>query len=451
MLSAGAGLRAEGPAQGGLPLPEELYPQLKTILTAALTQSPQMLQRNLDIAQAEANKISVTSQQLPNLGGSISYSRSTNAISSVASSKSQADGIYYGFSVGQALFQWGTLRAQTESAKIGVLIAEKNLVEAYRQLALQIRLQYLGLIIKKQSLRNAEHWLGMATVSLALEEEKLRIGTISPGEILPPRMLLEEATLARDRAAADLAQGLRLLARMAGLPMMSAAEVPDQIKPLGQPSLRAFTGPMVGKFMSGDVQKAPQAQIYRHYLEQTDLAYKVAKYRLYPKFSLSGGYSLNNATSVTGDTLTQAAYTSQYISVTGSWTIFDGFSTKASKMSVLVTKRTYQMQYENYLRTATEQAQDLERQLDFSARAMRLADTRRDMQAGSKELAAEEFQRGVIGERAVAISQQSFNQADLSANMARAELIGKWAEFLSALNLDPAIQSLPAKYLRHAK
>jgi outer membrane protein TolC len=449
MVGAGLGLSAANPVPAVLPLPEELFPQLKPILAGALTQSPQMLQRNLDLVQAESTRISTASSLLPSAGGSVSYGRQTAATKGGVPNDS--DGISYSFSLGQPVFHWGTLRAQVQSAKIGVLIAEKNFVEAYRQLALQIRSQYLSLVIKKMGLRNAEYALSMATSALALQEEKLRTGTISPGEILSARFGLEEATLGRDRTLADLQQGLRLFSRMTGQAALKIEDIPEQIKSLGEPSLRSTTMPLVGRFVGGDLKNMPQAQVYQYYLQQSDLAYKVAKYRLYPKIGFGASYLLGSNTNVIGNSVSQSFTTTKSFSIGANWTIFDGFANKGSKMSVLATKRNYEIQYENYLRSASEQATELERQIDFSARALKLAESRRSIQAGSMEFAEAQFKQGTAGEQAVAATRQGLYQADLSANMARAELISRWTEFLSTLNLDPAMQSLPAKYLRHAK
>jgi outer membrane protein TolC len=48
-----------------------------------------------------------------------------------------------------AIFQWGAYKNQARSASLGVKIAERQYADAYRQLAVLIREQYMALIYKK--------------------------------------------------------------------------------------------------------------------------------------------------------------------------------------------------------------------------------------------------------------------------------------------------------------
>src|SRR4051812_5667724 len=63
-------------------LPEDFYPGLKEILQTALKQSPQILSRNLDLVEAEAQRYVAESALWPNLGGNASYSSNTAASAS---------------------------------------------------------------------------------------------------------------------------------------------------------------------------------------------------------------------------------------------------------------------------------------------------------------------------------------------------------------------------------
>lgn len=434
-----------------VPLAEDIFPQLKPILAKALTQSPQMLQRNIDIAQAEATRTIARSSMLPNVGSAVSYSTSTAAVSTNTSVSSQASGIYYSISAGQPIFYWGTLKASLDAAKIGVAIAEKNYAEGYRLLAVNIRQQYIALVIAKVGLRNADFARQLAQSNLEIEEERLKNGRISPGAILPPRLAVEEAELNRDRARAALDQGIQAFCLLTGLESLDPDSLPGQIVLGGLYYDTAFAKPLLDRFLNSEAENTPQAQIYRDYIRQADFNYKINKYRLFPKIGMSAGYSLSNSTSASQGLISQAGVTSQSINVTASWSIFDGFATRGAKRSSLLIKRTYEQQLENYLRTNATQVQNLRNQLEFSARAMKLADTRRDIQNSNLKLVEQDLARGV-GSKINADSARSLAyQADLTAYNARAEFLGRWAEYLSYLDLDPAMQNLPVRYLDHAK
>ena len=93
----------------------------------------------------------------------------------------------------------------------------------------------------------------------------------------------------------------------------------------------------------------------------------------------------------------------------------------------------------------------MERQLNFAARAMKLSDTRRDIQANAVSLVEQDRARGVGSQLTVDSTRAVFYQVELNAIVARADFLARWAEFLSALRLDPALQNLPARFLTHAK
>ncbi|HTL69010.1 MAG TPA: TolC family protein [Lacunisphaera sp.] len=439
------------PSVPPVPLAEDIFPQLKPILAKALTQSPQMLQRNVDIAQAEALKIQTRASLLPSLSSGVSYATSTAAVSSNTNVSSQASGIYYSVSLGQPIFHWGALKAGLDSAKIGVEIAKKNFAEAYRLLAVSIRQQYVGLIIGKVNLRNAEFALTLSRSNLAIEEERLRNGRISPGGILPPRLAVEEAELNRDRARASLDQSIQAFCLLTGLDTLDPALLPDEITLGGLYFDTSFTQSLVKRFLSTEAENTPQAQVYRDYIRQANLTYKINKYRLFPMIGLSASYSLSNSTSASLGLVSQVGVTSQSVYVTASWSIFDGMATRGAKRSSLLTKRTYELTLENYLRSNEVAVQNLRNQLDFAARAMKLADTRRDIQHNSLKLVEQDLARGVGSKVNADAARAVTYQADLTAYAARADFLARWADLLSAIDLDPALQNLPVRYLDHAK
>jgi len=443
------GLRAQ--STNSVPLPEELFPQLQPILIKALSQSTAMLTASSAITQAEASQTIANSMLLPRLETSTFYSSTTSIVALNTDIMSRANGLFYSLALSQPVFQWGTYKAQVDSAKIGVLIAEKNYAEAYRLLALSIRSQFFGLIIKKKVLRNAEFALKLATADLRLEEEKLRNGTSAPGNLIGPQMSVEEARLSRDRVAADLDQARRLFGRLTGAEIMQESFIPDELVLAGQYYSTPFAEPMLAKFAGDGVEHTFQAQIYRDYVRQADLTYKVVKYRLYPKFSLSALYSQQSITNAAQDYVAQVAVNTQTVSLMAVWNIFDGFATKGAKVLALTSKRTYERQLENHLLISLEQARDLERALAFSARAMQLADTRRDLQWSAVELGNQDLARGEGSQRVLEARTQAFYQSELGAFVARADFLTQWATFISSLNRDPALKNLPARFSSHAQ
>ena len=445
-LSLGFGIvggRAQQPVGG---LPEDLIPSLRPIIEEALSQSPQMMTRGLELAQAEANRYFSTAALLPTVSGSVQYAISTSTVSTVRSVSSDSDGLFYGFSLGQPLFQWGALRAQANVAQIAVLVSEKQYAEAYRLLVHSLRVQYLALIARKANLNSLRQRLERAEGVLAVEEDKLANGALSPGGIIAIRMEVTELRLLLEQTGSDLAYSLLLFARLVGRPDFPVESLPDEIpRPV---EMAATADQLLSSFLRQGAEATPQGEIYSLYIKQADLNYHIAKTRLYPKFSLYAGYSLINSTSASLNTISQVGVTSLSYGVVASWTIFDGFSTRGSKLSALATRRTNERQLRTYADSVMDGAQNLHRQLGFSLRGLALAEQRRDLARDMVRNRTEDIELGAGSRVELDAALAAFGAADLAATYARSEYLGRWSEFLSLIGADPALNLLPSRYVR---
>lgn len=448
LASAGA-LFASGPALA--PLPEEVFPQLKDILQTALKQSPTMLQRNIEVMQAEGTYLQNRAGMLPNLSGSVSYTENTSAPTEATSVKSKSDGVFYSVSLNQPLFHWGSLKAQSDAGKIGVLIAEKNYAEGYRTLALSLRSQYMALVVGRMAMRNAEFSLQVAEKALAIDEQRLKSGVIAPGDIIATRLAVNDAMLARDRAQEAFLTAKNQIVRLAGIEAIDESAIPDSV-PREAVNYVPDNGPkLITSFRQGGVELTPAAESLALSVKQADMNYKVQKYRLYPKLSLSASVSQSNSTSATATYVSQVGVLTQMYSVNLSWNIFDGFSTRGGKMSALASKRTYERLLENHVAVATEQARSLERQVAFAYRAMDLANVRRDLTASAVNRAKQDIAIGVGSQNTIDTLTASLNSYELVAASARAEFLNRSAELMSLVGGDPMMTLVSTRHYARAK
>jgi len=436
-------LRAQAPVGG---LPEDFLPGLRPILEQALNQSPQMMMRGLELAQVEANRYYSTAALWPSLSGTVQYSASTSTVSTDQNVSSDTSGLFYGFNFNQPVFQWGALKAQANIASISVKVSEKQYAEAYRMLVHSLRGQYLALIGRKANLATLRHQLGRSEATLAVEEDKLANGALSPGGIISIRMEVTELRLRLDQAVEDFGYACRMFARLAGMADLSAESLPDGVpEPV---AMTATADQLLAAFLRDGAEATPQGEIYSLYIKQADLNYHIAKTRLYPKFSLYAGYSLNNSTSASVNSISQVGVTSFNYGVLASWMIFDGFATRGSKLSALATRRTNERQLRTYADTVMDSAQNLHRQLGFSLRALALAEQRLDLARDAVRNRAEDVKLGAVSPVELDVTQSAANAAELGAIYARSDYFTRWSEFLSLIGADPALNLLPQRYAR---
>ncbi|PTY06616.1 hypothetical protein DB347_11290 [Opitutaceae bacterium EW11] len=452
-LLAGAAFAESNPPMPAA-LPEDLLPDLKRILEAAVKQSPTMLARNLDVAQAEANYIMDRAPMLPSIAGSGSYSKSETRLDTPGSFPTKSDSFSYGLSASQPVFQWGALKYQRDISKLQVAIAAKQYAEVYRTLAVNIRAQYLALIQKKLVLRNTRFAQQMAESNLAIQEARLRDGRISSGDIINPRLAVDEARIYSDRAEADYDQSRRLLALSAGVGEITDEMVPSSIpKPVyAAQTLAAY----FDSFRADDFENTLMAGVYRDTIRQGELRYRVARARLLPKINLSASYNYGNQSNLAQDgtgklTIVQSATTSKYYGVYGYWTLFDGLATRGAKLSALAAKRLAEQNLESYKKTLSEQVRGLEKQIGFSGRLMDLTEIRLALAQDGVKKVAGDVNNGVTPQSTLDSFTQMANKAELDSVVARADFLSRWSDYVSTLGVDPALQNLPARYFRNGK
>ena len=438
-------LRAELPVVEGS-MPEDYLPGLKPLLQAALKQGPQMILSEITMVQAEATQVQQDAQRYPNAGGVVQYSKGKSAVSGSASSGDS--GLLYSFSAGQSLFQWGAMKNQSEIAKIGVLISQKNHAEAYRLFASSLRAQYMALVVKKAGLAGVKFRLKMSEAALEVETQKLKNGAISQGEMVSPTLNLEEARLAVDRAELDYAHSCRLFAHLVGSVEIEDGSIPTEI---AKPVFSAGTSESLLALLRRDNGESTfAAQVAALYVRSADLGYKIARVRLLPKISASAGITQVNSTTASGGSKlppTTTVINSQSMSVVASWSLFDGFATRGARMSSLATKRYYERSLQNQIQLTLDNAENLQRTLVINARALGLTEQRMQLLEATLNRVKEEAQLGNVPQAAVDETASAYYTYKNVLASARAAFLSSWSDFVSLTGADPAMNYLPARYV----
>lgn len=427
-------------------LPEGQLPALKAILQAALTQSPTMVAKNIDLAQAEAGRYLADSALWPNLGGGASYGYSNvRASGDGAGPPSSNSGITYNIGLSQPIFQWGALKARSDIGKLNQQITQRQYADGFRTLAGILRAQYLGLIVKKVSLRNARYQLNLLKAGLEIQEENLKEGNIAEGAIIAPRLAVREAELNYDRSVQDYEYAKRVFFRLAGMTGLPEESIPEDLPKQTFPSGKADA--LLSAFERGGAEDTLQGQQYALAIKRDDLNYKIARTGLYPKFSFTAGYSLNNSQSVANNSASQSFSTTYNYSIGGSWTVFDGFATRGAKLSALANKRASEQQLKRYSEDTLDTAESARRQLEFLARDLDIREVRRLLTQDAVKRLTEEVNEGTIARSELEATTANFYGDDYSAVNARAAYLKQWADFVSLVGTDPALAGIPAGYL----
>jgi outer membrane protein TolC len=299
-------------------------------------------------------------------------------------------------------------------------------------------------------LQNQSYALELAERNYKLDEGKFANGTLAQSAFEGSRLAIEETRLAVARTQSDWQQMKRVFMRLAGLHELSDESIPNTVSRPAWTDGQATR--LAAEFQQADgARQVPAAEVFTYQMRQNDLDYRIAKTRLLPRFDFFAGTSLQNQTNATRSSVSQVATTDQNFGLMANWSIFDGFATRSLKLRALADKRYHAQQLQNYLDGLHEEISLVTEQSNLAARAVALAERRREIAAGGLSYAQEEAKQGRASPLAVAQAQVGFDAAELAALDNRIALYNQWSRLVGLLWVDPILQNLPATYLDHGK
>jgi outer membrane protein TolC len=426
---------AVGMAVEGLVLAENVLPQLEPVLTAAVQQSPSMLNRALDLEIAENNRIQSRAGLLPSLGGYANYMKSRDTRADL-SGRLEVTKVAYNFSITQPVYHWGERRNLLKISEIQASIIQGQYRDGYRALAQILRNDYMRLIVQKLVVKRGAAYADFTKNQLAKEEIRLAQKVIADFQIVPVRLAAEQAQLAYERAQFDLEMAKLSFARLSGLPPLADSEIPDSI-----PSVSYDAGVydrLLAGFLSQKELPAIEAVTMRKQLETGSLSLANQKTRLRPKFSFVLGVSQDEQ-SYTVNVAQKYRVNSVFAGLSANWTIFDGLAAQAAVRNDLARLRQMRTDYKVLNDRLAQQAQTNVRLINFSARNMSITDRSRLSAESNLESTQENFKRGVNSEDDVSLARITVYDAQISAASGRSDFLNRVGDFLGTIMADPVL------------
>jgi outer membrane protein, multidrug efflux system len=445
-------------------MPEDYLPGLMDIVHTALKHGPSMIVQQIQVAQAEAAMLNADSVLYPQLNAGGSYGLASESVGEAGQfgaagshSTGNSTSESYSVSAGMPVFRWGAVWNGIRVQKLALEITKKSYAEAYRGFVLQLRDSYMALVAKKIGVRNAQQNLKISNDNFAQAQENLKNGVISEGSTVAPRLAAEDASLSYDRLVQDYSHSKRVLAQLAGVPDIADDSIPDDLPKVAYAP--AVADAVLAAFLRDGARSTFQAENMEMAIHQDQLNYLISLTRQLPGFSAYYGYSAADTTSIalasttpgqpaSPASIAKVGETSISYGISAGWDIFDGFATTAGIRSAKATKRIAERQFQTYLDTTLEQAQDYRRQLDLSARAMGLAEERYALAGAALRQTTADFKFGTATQAMVDGSNYSVYLAMQSQLSARADFLSHWSSFVSLTNADPALGLLPIQYVR---
>jgi len=418
---------------GALTLPEDVMPQLRPLVETAMRQSPRMIEKNLDLAQSEADHYMARASSLPQIGGYVQYQwqRETRADAGPQGDiSSNNEKFYYNFSLNQGLWHWGALQAARKIARIDRELAVINYAEAYRGLAAEVRASYMGLVLAKIAVSNTTFARRMAEENLARQQARYSANQITYGQIMSEQLRLDEASLAEQRARADLDFALATFRSLSGESQFTEADIPELI---AEVAAAPATASLVASSANQQDDRIAAAE---KDVERAKLGLVGPRYALFPKLGLVAGVSrdeINRDLNAYNKYQTDTWYAGAQIN----WTIFDGFSSRGQRLAGYTRLRRAEQRLAN-LRESLERDQRREEQsVSFTWQAYQNAKMRLRMAREGVDYHKELAQRGEASQEQVDTAISNMNTLFYVAQQTLAAHLSANVQYVSSRGLDP--------------
>lgn len=419
-------------------LPEDVVPQLRPLLEAAMRQSPRILERQLDLAGSRADGYVARSTSWPRAGGYLQYQGQQETRANVYNSTTKTYGdatslnekLYYNFSVTQPVWEWGALAAARRISRIEEDLAQLNYGEAYRSLAGEIRANYLALILAKLAVRNAHNARQRAEETLARDLVRLEEKQVTEGVVGASRMRVDETTLAAKRSQADLEYLIGNFCLLCGISDLAVADIPDQIADIPtEPAL-----PESGAGDDGSVSVPIRAAELE--VQKCKLGLVAPRFALFPKLALVAGVSrdeINRDLDAYKKYQTNTWYGGAQIN----WTIFDGFSAKGRRLAAYTRLRRAELRLANMRATSVRDRSREAQNVAFAWETYSLALRRYKGAIGGYSYTQQLADRGEASQTQVDAALDSMNMQQYAAQQALAAYLNTCVKYVSERGLDP--------------
>ena len=420
-----------------LRLPEMLLPGLQPILASALEASPRVLQGRLAVAVARAGEDVARAGLYPTVSAGAGVDGRQEIRRDLPGTQYSFK-YSYGLGASLPIWHWDAPANRARIGEIQRQLAEQNLAEARRNLVLELRAQYTGLVLLGLDVAQAR-WAGRRRAQqLQRDEARAARGEVPALDLVDLRLAVQEGALATERLVRALGRARGDFAALIGAKVFAAENLPEDSPAV--PDWTAGLRPPERLAPAVGVAALAQAGGER---EAARLGEAVERVRLRPTFDLVAGVTQDEV-NYTANIAAKFGAEIRYLGVRMNWNIFDGGAGRAAATRASAELRQKSLAYDLAAQALQRQLadgwQELElAQLELAARearfaqsAARLAADRPSFEAG--QIAADDWDQRLFDHEQVRLSLVRQRAAQLLRVAEYALLLARGTQPAAALH-----------------
>lgn len=414
------------------PLPEDSFPLLEQVLREAVDHSWRMIEEELQVEEARAEADVRASGRYPSVSGRFRFAGRLEDREDFDRTRS-----FYqpqaGLTVRQPLYHWGALQANSRIGRLRAAMAEGDRAEAYRELAVAIRSEFLRLAVQHQAIDLAEQRLALIQHELAIAKSRFAREEITPDELKDQELEAGEAELELARVRRNREFAMEEFSRLTGYEPAGDEWAPARIPVLDRGRAN----------LPGDPKATPPWQdVSQMRIEQAEEQLAIEATRRRPQLDLVAGVSQDQVAVRDRSDIDRIVY---FAGVELTWNLFDGHETRGRRGAALARKRLEERRHERQEREWTAELDRLEEGVDWAARQLAVSEKRLELAARNLSQGEQDLEQGRISEIELAALRVDHAEREMAATSSRAEYLMAVAEFFSEAGADPAMDYYHAR------
>jgi len=417
-----------------IPLPEDYFSELRTILELSGERAPDLVQLGLNRQIADENLRIAEAAYYPSLSvnGNLGL-RYVQRGGDEEDSEDISGAVTAG--VNRPLFYWGAVMAGIDRGRVDFQNQILDTKEGFQEVLLDLRNNYLDLVINEMRLRNARLQRTIVEQEINQQQSARDAGRLSDERWRLLQIELNQSILDIEELTATNAQIIRNFRREAGVtselavpPMVDALDLDDLERLLFELQMSAGwveqTLPMLRN----------QNQITREGKERI-----IIESRQKPNIDFSASVSQAPVNTANRNDVNT---TTLFAGLSVQWNIFDGFETQARRRISFLNSRKLEFARAQSERILQEDEQRLRQNIVIQIRRQRLAEERLELDEIIYERAKREHEDGLSSANELREAQLAFYRKQVEVHDGRARILRELSRFLAKVNSDRGLDFL---------
>lgn len=419
-------------------MPEDLIPELRDIIAAALESSETVGDLDLREAEARGRRTAYKSVTLPSFNARVSLRQERD--DDAESDASFEERLVYNITLSQPIYHWGSLKSEKQIGDIQYEMQQVNADKSIENLVASIRKEYLSLIIAKQRfILNQMIW-EQAKSKLEFHEQQVAAGAASEVSLLPYQISVDREEIDMLRGQANYERELAGLAQLVSIDLLQLEEMVTETVPDFEVLARDDLSSIESLFPYA-VERNEDMKLLLLDIEMEKRRLLIEDNALRPKLNAEVGLS-SNALDVDG-TRREQAYS--FYGVSLNWRIFDGFRKKGRTLEVLsrlAAKERDRTSLESKLLTSYQSAL---RKLEIEQRALTIEERLLSSGERRRDWILENVEAGRMSSSEAEASERELLSSQINNQSARVRYLSALVDLAKVLNFDPRFAMEPVE------